>query len=70
MYRLKMQLKILISVDQQCFVQLQKIMNYVTVVVDPEDYPRVLTELNLSGAVQPATRRKLSCKSFPPYCFI
>jgi phosphoribosylaminoimidazolecarboxamide formyltransferase / IMP cyclohydrolase len=38
--------------------------DYVTVVVDPEDYPRVLTELNLSGAVQPATRRKLAAKVF------
>ncbi|WP_318506040.1 bifunctional phosphoribosylaminoimidazolecarboxamide formyltransferase/IMP cyclohydrolase [Bacillus sp. T3] len=37
---------------------------YVTVVVDPEDYPRVLTELNLSGQVQQATRRKLAAKVF------
>lgn len=37
---------------------------YVTVVVDPDDYPRVLTELNLSGAVQQGTRRRLAAKVF------
>ena len=37
---------------------------YVTVVVDPSDYPRVLTELNLAGQVQPGTRRKLAAKVF------
>jgi phosphoribosylaminoimidazolecarboxamide formyltransferase/IMP cyclohydrolase len=37
---------------------------YVTVVVDPDDYPRVLTELKISGAVQPETRRKLAAKVF------
>jgi phosphoribosylaminoimidazolecarboxamide formyltransferase/IMP cyclohydrolase len=37
---------------------------YVTVVVDPADYPLVLTELNLAGQVQPGTRRKLAAKVF------
>lgn len=37
---------------------------YVTVVVDPVDYSEVLAELKESGAVQPATRRKLAAKVF------
>ena len=40
----------------------------VLVVVDPEDYPRVLTELK-SGTVSDATRRKLAVKAFEHTAF-
>lgn len=37
---------------------------YVTVVVDPVDYPQVIEELKSSGEVQKETRRKLAAKVF------
>ncbi len=37
---------------------------HVTVVVDPDDYPAVLTELEASGATSEATRRRLQRQAF------
>ncbi|MBO0959262.1 bifunctional phosphoribosylaminoimidazolecarboxamide formyltransferase/IMP cyclohydrolase [Neobacillus sp. MM2021_6] len=37
---------------------------YVTVVVDPSDYPTVLAELAAEGSTTPETRRKLAAKVF------
>ncbi len=36
----------------------------VTVVVDPDDYPAIIAELAASGAVSPATNRRLAEKAF------
>ena len=48
---------------QQCYV-LQQNHQYVTVIVDSNDYANVLEELKANGATTIETRRKLAAKVF------
>ena len=57
-----MRLKISISVVQQCLRSAAKNHQYVTVVVDPADYEKVIEELKADGETTIETRRSLQQK--------